>query len=43
MLESLIGRKALQESLKDILTKNQTGFIDTEKFEEILKKLSKTS
>jgi hypothetical protein len=36
MLESFVGRKTLQESLKDIVTKNQSGFIDTESFEEIL-------
>ncbi|MFN8577220.1 MAG: M1 family aminopeptidase [Candidatus Sericytochromatia bacterium] len=38
MLEAFIGRKALQESLKDIVTKYQTGFIDTDMFEEILEK-----
>ena len=36
MLEALAGRKALQDSMKDLITKYQNDFVDVSTFEKVL-------
>lgn len=38
MLEAMAGRKVIQDSLKDLVTNNQTDFINTDKFENTVEK-----